>query len=170
MGCCESCFSADRNEFDEDGPRETDKLINPANGQTQPESFGETHVTPQASSSQHKKGDEQSALSKILQDTASNVIDVAGVEGRGIEQHEYHDKARQYSNRVNMVLSSTGRGKKYRTQLPPGAPSVMTELSGPPISVADIELIKTAALAAALAVKGIAVDHKEDLVVPFGVP
>jgi len=43
-----------------------------------------------------KPTDEQSALNKILQQTATNVIDVAALDSHNLEQHEYVERARQY--------------------------------------------------------------------------
>jgi len=169
MGCCESCLNGASKDYDADNPRETDPIISNANGQSPPQSFGETHIHSQPSVPQ-PKGDEQSALTRILHKTASNVIDVSAVEGRAIEQHEFHDKARQYSNRVNMVLASSGRAKHYKPPLPSGVAAPTIVLSSQPISVADIDLITTSAAKASQALKSVKVEHKEDLVVPFGVP
>ena len=43
-----------------------------------------------------EKGDEQSVMARILHENARDVIDVASNETTPIEQHEYHDRARQY--------------------------------------------------------------------------
>lgn len=169
MGCCESCLGNSNKDYDGDGPRETDPLINPANGQTPHHQFGEPHTTPKEPIQQPKR-DEQSALSRILHKTASDTVDVSATEGRGIEQHEFHDKARQYSNRVNMVLASSGSKRQLKVSLPNGVTAPQIVLASQPISLADIELITTAALKASQAMKEVRVEHKEDLVVPFNVP
>jgi hypothetical protein len=47
------------------------------------------------------------------------------------------------SNRVNMVLSSTGRGRQYKMPLPNGVNAPQIVLASQPISLADIELVST---------------------------
>ncbi|ROJ25407.1 Ragulator complex protein LAMTOR1 [Anabarilius grahami] len=55
--------------------------------------------------------DEQALLTVILQRTALNIIDVSAVDSQGMEQHEYMDRARQYSTKLE-VLSRTLSQKK----------------------------------------------------------
>lgn len=98
------------------------------------------------------------------------MIDVAATETQGMEQNEYHDKARQYSNRVNQVLASSSRGRQYKLPVPNGVSAPQIVLASQPISTADIDLISSAALKASQVMKHVRVEHKEDLVVPFGVP
>ncbi|XP_053399734.1 ragulator complex protein LAMTOR1-like [Mercenaria mercenaria] len=95
MGCCESCLKSSSKDYDEDDPTEHDPLITPVNGQPATQQFRESQTIPQAPE-QHPEGDERSALSRILHKTASDTVDVSAAEGRGLEQHEFHDKARQY--------------------------------------------------------------------------
>lgn len=167
MGCCESCFGNQEKGYETDEPRETDRLINPANGQPPHQHLGESQTVPKEPL--QPKRDEQSALSRILHKTASDTVDVSATEGRGIEQHEFHEKARQYSNKVNMILASSGKGRQLKASLPNGVSAPQIVLASQPISLSDIELITTAAQKASQAMKEVKVEHKEDLVVPFGV-
>lgn len=142
-------------------------MINPSNGHTQIPSSHDSTITPVPNSK--PKADEESALSGILHRTARNVIDVAAIETQGIEQNEYHDRARLYSNRANSVLSTTSRGRQYKLPVPNGVSAPQIVLASQPISTADVELISAAALKASQVMTQVKVEHKEDLVVPFGV-
>jgi hypothetical protein len=42
------------------------------------------------------RSDEQSALSRILHQTATNVVDVSAMSPHSVEQQEYMDRTRQY--------------------------------------------------------------------------
>lgn len=116
---------------------------------------------------ENRHHNEQSALDKILQRTARNVIDVS-VESNLVEQTEYQERARQYSNRINMVVGSSRLRQK--TNLPNSLIAPQSVLAGKPISLNDVQLITNAAEKAAKCIKEIKVQHKENLVVPFGVP
>ncbi|CAG0878872.1 unnamed protein product [Darwinula stevensoni] len=48
-----------------------------------------------------RKADEQSALERILRETATNIIDVSALETHSVEQHEYLDRTKQYSHRLS---------------------------------------------------------------------
>ncbi|KAK3607717.1 hypothetical protein CHS0354_016743 [Potamilus streckersoni] len=167
MGCCSSCFGADK-EADYAGiPDERTRLLGSTvrNIQTPPVN-GESLSSPVPTGAPPK--DEQSALTRILTKTARNVIDVATIEGQGVEQHEYYERARHYSQKVSVILAN--KNKSLKPLLPNGVLAPQIILAAQPISLADIELISNAAVKAAKAMKDVKVQHKEDLVVAFGVP
>ncbi|NWH51850.1 LTOR1 protein, partial [Fregata magnificens] len=56
--------------------------------------------------------DEQAMLSSILAKTAINIIDVSAADSQGMEQHEYMDRARQYSTRLAMLSNNLTHWKK----------------------------------------------------------
>ncbi|XP_076070110.1 ragulator complex protein LAMTOR1-like isoform X1 [Mytilus galloprovincialis] len=116
----------------------------------------------------HPKGDEHSALERILQKTARDVIDVTN-ESNLVEQTEYQERTRQYSNRVNMVVGGSSR-LKQKPNLPNCVTAPQSVLASKPISLHDIQLITNATEKASRCIKEIKVQHKENLVVPFGVP
>ena len=50
--------------------------------------------------------DELSALNLILQDTATEIIDIASIEHtQGVEQGDYNEKAAHYAKRLGQVPS-----------------------------------------------------------------
>merc|ERR1719233_1082 len=89
-----------------------------------------------------KATDEQSALSRILHNTATDIIDISTIENTpGIEQQDYVERAAQ----VERILASE------------------------PISHTDLAVITEIAMRMDRAVKEMEVENTEELVVPFGV-
>ncbi|XP_050415078.1 ragulator complex protein LAMTOR1 [Patella vulgata] len=163
MGCC---FSEEEEpDYGPVNPNERTPLIDPSVSNQQAINQDRSNSTYQ----QPPKGDEQSALNRILHKNAREVIDVTA-DSQILQQSEYHDRQRQYSNRLNMVITNSGRQQAYHVNLPPGVTSAHTVLSAPPVSSADILLIINATEKAAKCIKDIKVQHKEDLVASFGVP
>ncbi|ELU12803.1 hypothetical protein CAPTEDRAFT_164003 [Capitella teleta] len=161
MGCC---FSSDKDEDNRNSPQpdeRTQLLSDPAReGSSIPDG---RYEAPQ------EKGDEQSALNQILQQTARDVIDVAALESQTLEQNEYVDRARLYSNRLAVACANSPR-HHGQPHLPVGVAAPQMALAAQPITLADIQLITSASQLCSKTVKEIKVRHKEDLVVPFGVP
>uniref|UniRef100_A0A8C5ZXJ3 Ragulator complex protein LAMTOR1 n=1 Tax=Marmota marmota marmota TaxID=9994 RepID=A0A8C5ZXJ3_MARMA len=120
MGCC---YSSEKEDSDQD--REERKLLLDP---TEPN----YHSLPSA------RTDEQALLSSILAKTASNIIDVSAADSQGMEQHEYMDRARQYSTRLAVLSSSLTHWKK----LPP-LPSLTSQphqvLASEPIPFSDLQ-------------------------------
>lgn len=163
MGCC---FSNDEDKNQDQESERARLLNNPVSDGPTPQqvpSYGSGAPAPS-----QQKGDEQSALNRILHQTASDVIDVSAIDSHAMEQQEYMDRARQYSSRVSMAQV----GHKFRVgqTLPAGVAAPHTVLSAPPVSQADIHLITSATEQLSKTLKEVKVKHKEDLVVPFGVP
>ncbi|NXJ16701.1 LTOR1 protein, partial [Odontophorus gujanensis] len=113
--------------------------------------------------------DEQAMLSSILAKTAINIIDVSAADSQGMEQHEYMDRARQYSTRLAMLSNSLTHWKKL-----PLLPSLTNQphqvLASEPVPFADLQQVSRIAAYAFSALSQIRVDAKEELVVQFGIP
>lgn len=86
-----------------------------------------------------KKNDEQSALSKILHETATNVIDVSALDSHDLEQHEYYERMKAYKARLSGLLrwSPPNQNKLLLTDVP--APEKL--LSSDPISMDNFLLV-----------------------------
>nr|XP_023965157.2 LOW QUALITY PROTEIN: ragulator complex protein LAMTOR1 [Chrysemys picta bellii] len=113
--------------------------------------------------------DEQAMLSSILAKTATNIIDVSAADSQGMEQHEYMDRARQYSTRLAMLSNNLTHWKK----LPP-LPSLTSQphqvLASETVPYPDLQQVSRIAAYAFSALSQIRVDAKEELVVQFGIP
>ncbi|XP_059607774.1 ragulator complex protein LAMTOR1 [Phlebotomus argentipes] len=113
------------------------------------------------------KKDEQSALSRIVQETASNIIDVAAMDMHNLEPQEYSDRVKLYSQRLAQQWSTVSHPRTGPRGLLQDIPNPEEVLSATPISAADLHMIRSAAQAANAAVTEIQVEHTEDLIVPF---
>lgn len=86
-----------------------------------------------------------------------------------MEQHEYMDRARQYSTRLAGLSSKLTHWKK----LPP-LPSLTSQphqvLASEPVPFSDLQQVSRIAAYAYSALSQIRVDAKEELVVQFGIP
>lgn len=160
MGCCYSSENEDSNQ-----DREESKPLLSHNTPTKALNGAEPnyHSLPSA------RTDEQALLSSILAKTASNIIDVSAADSQGMEQHEYMDRARQYSTRLAVLSSSLTHWKK----LPP-LPSLTSQphqvLASEPVPFSDLQQVSRIAAYAHSALCQIRVDAKEELVVQFGIP
>lgn len=132
MGCC---YSSENEDSDQE--REERKLLlDPSSPPTKALNGAEPnyHSLPSA------RTDEQALLSSILAKTASNIIDVSAADSQGMEQHEYMDRARQYSTRLAVLSSSLTHWKK----LPP-LPSLTSQphqvLASEPIPFSDLQQV-----------------------------
>ncbi|KAK8380751.1 hypothetical protein O3P69_007996 [Scylla paramamosain] len=110
-------------------------------------------------------------VSNTYQVTASSIIDVGALECHTLEQHEYIERVRTYNQRVNAIPQvKTSNKRHHEVQLLYDTPATERVLSAQPISLADFNMMITASQKVVAAVAQIRVEHKEDLVVPFGIP
>nr|XP_053654587.1 ragulator complex protein LAMTOR1-like isoform X2 [Cherax quadricarinatus] len=169
MGCC--CSTEQESLSQQDGEvSERTRLIDPVSNVYQTNASSSEYGN-HYSSSATKKSDEQTALNRILQQTASNIIDVGALECHTLEQHEYIERVRTYNQRLNMVPPQKIPNRVHpEAQLLCDVPAVERILSAQPILLADFNLMISSTQKVVAALSHIKVDHKEDLVVPFGIP
>ncbi|KAL6471892.1 ragulator complex protein LAMTOR1 [Colossoma macropomum] len=160
MGCCYSSET----EATEQDRSERKPLIPHPNPDSKPPN-GTERSPPGLSST---RTDEQALLTSILNKTAMSIIDVSAADSQGMEQHEYMDKARQYSTKL-AVLSSTLCQKK-----PAPLPSLTSQphqvLASDLVPYSDVQQVSKIAAYAYSAISQIKVDAKEELVVQFAIP
>lgn len=169
MGCCFSCKEESSSNEGEVNER-THLLVDPVSNNTTIQRVNSDDFLNRYPNSVPKKTDEQSALNRILQETATNVIDVAAMDSHTLEQHDYMDRIRLYNQRMMQAWNNI-------QVTPIGPQGLLIDISAPekalstnPISLADLQLIKETSDRGLAAMKTILVQHKEDLVVPFGIP
>lgn len=164
MGCC---FSTDEDKDDGTvNASERTPLLDPGQAdhisQIQGSRSGPNYSQP------NPKGDEQSEFNRILRQTAINVIDVTLTESQNLEAGELQDRATQYSNRLNMLLSGSGKTRSFKPCLPTAVTSPTMVMAGPPPCLADLTLITDLSDKLSMAARDIKIQHKENLVVTWG--
>ncbi|KAM7399357.1 hypothetical protein PAMP_018634 [Pampus punctatissimus] len=159
MGCCYSS----ENETTEQDP-ERKPLLTPPNPVSKPPN-GTDWINTTVHSA---RTDEQALLTSILTKTAQNIIDVSAADSVMMEQHEYMDKARQYSTKL-AVLSNSLPQKKVLA-LPSLTSQPHQVLASDLVPYSDVQQVSKIAAYAYSAISQIKVDAKEELVVQFAIP
>lgn len=115
------------------------------------------------------RNDEQALLTSILTKTAQIIIDVSAADSPVMmEQHEYMDKARQYSTKLAMLSNSLPQ--KKAAALPSLTSQPHQVLASDLVPYSDVQQVSKVAAYAYSAISQIKVDAKEDLVVQFAIP
>uniref|UniRef100_V9LGG7 Ragulator complex protein LAMTOR1 n=1 Tax=Callorhinchus milii TaxID=7868 RepID=V9LGG7_CALMI len=163
MGCC---YSSEGESSEQDREEGKPLLIPVPNPSSKLSVGGQTTYSTIPSS---RFPDEQALLNTILTKTAHNIIDVSAADSQGMEQHEYMDRARQYSTRLAMIGSGSAQWKRT-TSLPSVTCQPQQVLASEPVPYPDIQQVSRIAAYASSALSQIKVDAKEELVVQFAIP
>ncbi|XP_041734059.2 ragulator complex protein LAMTOR1 [Coregonus clupeaformis] len=158
MGCCYSS----ENDTTEQDPEASKPLIPHPNPDSKPLNGTEWRSASVPSA----RKDEQALLTSILFKTALNIIDVSAADSQGMEQHEYMDKARQYSTKLALLSNSLSQKKP----LPSLTSQPHQVLASDLVPYSDVQQVSKIAAYAYSAISQIKVDAKEELVVQFAIP
>ncbi|KAL3265962.1 hypothetical protein HHI36_010149 [Cryptolaemus montrouzieri] len=140
MGCCYSYFcNDDRSSHGGDVNERTHLLVDPVSNNCNVQRANSEDILTRNSNNVPKKTDEQSALNKILQEFATNVIDVGALDSHTLQQNEYLERMRLYDLRVQRCnKSKILTKKKYILQ---DIPTTDKILSVDPLSKDDIKMV-----------------------------
>lgn len=164
-----SCFNCEDSAQGNEPNERTHLLDNPVSNSPAVRRTNSEDLTEYPSSVPKK--DDVSALNKIIQDAAANVIDVAAMDIHNIEPHEYNDRVKIYSQRLAQQWNTVPHPNSVcHVGLLKDIPNPESMLTAVPISSEDLSMIRSMVQQANVAVADIKVKHTDNLVVPFRIP
>ncbi|XP_064544868.1 uncharacterized protein Lamtor1 [Drosophila montana] len=115
------------------------------------------------------KKDDQNALSRLVQNTAINMINVGALDSHTLEHQEYTDRIKLYSQRLQQQWNNIQHPGVMPKGLLKDVPNHHTCLSKAiyPDDTAQMRIFIEKSHAGVL---GIQIDHREAVVVPFQIP
>lgn len=175
MGSCFSCLffccgkQDDSSQYGDSGDRT--QLIDPAgdnviSSRLQSESYYDSYIDPIFL----KKPEEHSDLSKILQEMATNVIDVASLGSHSLEQHEGRDRSSYYVNKMKSLTSTKLLSKPPKQSMLLDVPNPEKAFaSDVAVSTDDLRFMKSIFVQIDNLIATMKIGSFDDLVVPFQV-
>uniref|UniRef100_A0A336LIF4 Ragulator complex protein LAMTOR1 n=1 Tax=Culicoides sonorensis TaxID=179676 RepID=A0A336LIF4_CULSO len=169
LGCCFSC----KEEGTQNEPTERTHLLPGSINNSCPTvrtSESDDFLDQYPNSLPKNKKEEQSALNIIVQDTATNIIDVAAMDSHLIEPQEYNDRFNAYQHKIAQLWNTVNHPKSEICGLLKDIPNPQMIFAPVPITNEDLFFMKSVISSLSSAINEIKIDHKEDLVVPFRIP
>ncbi|KAH8397175.1 hypothetical protein KR215_010245 [Drosophila sulfurigaster] len=115
------------------------------------------------------KKDDQNALSRLVQNTAINMINVGAMDSHTLEHQEYTDRIKLYSQRLQQQWNNVQHPSVVMKGLLKDVPNHQSCVSKPIFSD-DTAQMKMFMEKSHAGVSGIQIDHREAVVVPFHIP
>ncbi|XP_017841534.2 uncharacterized protein LOC108599249 [Drosophila busckii] len=166
---CSCCYCTD--DLDSQGiePSERTHLLSDSVNQSPAlRRCNSADITNDCAQSLPKK-DEQNALSRLVQNTAINMINVSALDSHNLEHQEYTDRIKLYSQRLQQQWNNVQHPGIAQKGLLRDVPNHQTYISKP-ICPDDTAQMRMFIQKSQSAVMGIQVDHRESVVVPFRIP
>ncbi|KAG5669903.1 hypothetical protein PVAND_000193 [Polypedilum vanderplanki] len=114
-----------------------------------------------------REKDEQTALSRIVQETNSNIIDVSALDTHHmLEQSEYNDRVKLYNQRLAQQWNNIPVPELGYNGLLKDMPNPEILLNFNP-TTEELAIAKNFVKEAAQAINDMKIDNQDDLVVPF---
>ncbi|XP_065584442.1 ragulator complex protein LAMTOR1-like isoform X2 [Artemia franciscana] len=115
-----------------------------------------------------RQNDEQSAINRILHETATNVIDVAALEVQTLQHQEVQERSRQYNQKLQAISNKMVVPSVHKEASMMDIPNPEEVLSKTPVKEEDRQMMKQWTEKIADAVQNIKAEPGSDLVVTFG--
>ncbi|TMW47248.1 hypothetical protein DOY81_007675 [Sarcophaga bullata] len=109
------------------------------------------------------KKDDQSALTRLVANTANNMIDVGAMDSHNLEHHECDDRIKLYSQRLQQQWSNVQHPSKASTGILKDIPHIEKYLATP-VHLDDIIQISNAIEQLQNALLNIKIEHKESII------
>lgn len=166
MGCC--CAKPEDEIVPNTEPDEQEPLLNNSSVNDVGITVTSSDIVDSVQPTVAAGNNEQSALVSILHQTASELIDVSALIGVSVEHQEQQRKTKQYSSRMQQVMSSWSTLPTSPCQiLSPGVSVPAAVLQAPLLPQLDLLQITVASERISTAIHGMRPVDKGQLVAPL---